>query len=203
MVIFPCFLQVYLLKQHSSIHEFSALKFSLVLSVTYSLVPAVITEAIQGAARLENRILTGAAAAVFAAVCCVSVYTAHTDRAEAFFPKPDEEAVAVSNFIKSSTGYEDIVFSDRYSIEDGDIDPPKIALSKKRVYYTETIAEVYDKIKDIDGEYTIDILDFGGGSGNEEINKMKSAAYETVVEGDMALYKIRKEDFSGLAETRN
>ena len=38
----------------------------------------------------------------------------------------------------------------------------------------------------------------GGGSGNEEIYSMKSAAYETIVDGDMSLYKIRKEDFLGL-----
>lgn len=198
MIIFPCFMQVYLLRHHSSVHDFSALKFSLVLSAAYSLIPAVITEAIRSAARLKRQVLTCIAAAAFTAVCCVSVYAAHNAKAEYFFPEPNAEDAAVSEFVNRYTDYDDVVFSDRYSIEDSDTDPPKIALSMKRVYYTETIAEAYNKVKDIGGEYTIDILDFGGGSGNEEIYSMKSAAYETIVDGDMSLYKIRKEDFLGL-----
>lgn len=127
-VIFPCFLQVYLLRNHSAIHDFSALKFSIVLSVvTFSLLPAAIVEAIKIAIPKFNRqFLMICTATVFTTVCLVTTRNFFAEKGDSFFPsKLNPEVESMGTFVSENTGYEDLVFSDRYAVVGATEDPPR------------------------------------------------------------------------------
>lgn len=201
MVIVPCFMQVYLLKNHSAIHDFSTLKFSLVLSVVpYVLIPAALIEFVKlfvndGKNSEGYNIALNAAAVIFAAVSCFAVYTVHTQNAESFFPETSaDEIVAAGNFLKANTDYNDVVFSDDYEIDDANNCPQKIAHSKKRVYKTDDAGLIYNKVKDISDDYIINIF-CCDGEENGGLKQLTDKAYDVIQQDNMYLYKISKDDF--------
>ena len=200
-VIFPCFLQVYLLRNHSAIHDFSALKFSIVLSVvTFSLLPAAIVEAIKIAIPKFNRqFLMICTATVFTTVCLVTTRNFFAEKGDSFFPsKLNPEVESMGTFVSENTGYEDLVFSDRYAVVGATEDPPRIAITKKQIHYSGTLAGMFEVAEKVDGNYIVNVFDFNEPSGNEDILKLENLAYEIIADGNYKLYKIKKEDFWAL-----
>lgn len=196
IVIIPCFMQVYLLKNHSAIHDFSSLKFSVVMSlVSYALIPALVAEVINAAAakKINSKIVTGAVMTAAVVICCVNVYSAHTEKAESFFPEATEECQTVGAFLRENTDYNDVVFSDNYQIQDSNNYPAKLAFSKKRVYKVSNADQIYSKVKNIDDDYTINIFRYGDEDLSDDIQKLVETASETIREGNMVLYKIESE----------
>ena len=93
ILIVPCFMQIYLLKNHSAIHDFSALKFSLVMSVIpYVLIPAAVIEIVKllKGLKFEKPIygyVRNVFAVSFAVICCFTVYSEPTYKPNSLAPK--------------------------------------------------------------------------------------------------------------------
>lgn len=203
MIILPCFMQVYLLKNHSAIHDFSTLKFSVVMSVVpYVVIPAAVIEFVRllKGGKLPYTLVHGVAAVVFAASVCVFTGVTHAKNAESYFPEISNEVVTVGNFIRENTGYNDVIFSDNYEIFDANDYPAKLAFAKKRIYKTEKISDIYTKVNDIEEDYTVNVFSFGSGQHSSDIQKLIDSA-DTVVNGEgMTLYKISKDKFKEIAK---
>ncbi|MCI5605474.1 MAG: hypothetical protein MR413_07495, partial [Clostridia bacterium] len=201
MVMLPCFMQVYLLKNHSAIHDFSTLKFSLVLSVVpFVLIPAAVIEFVkqlrnEGKNTTRYSVALNIVMVVIAVASCAGVYSTHTKNAESFFPKVSKEVVTVGNFLQANTGYNDVVFSDNYQIEDTNGYPARVALAKKRVYKIDSISQIYDKVKNINEDYTINIFSYGGENHSEKLKKLIDIADDVIREDNIVLYKIDKDEF--------
>lgn len=198
LVIVPCFMQVYLLKNHSAIHDFSCLKFSLVFSVVpFVLLPAMAVELLRPAFVEKCRdYVFGTVMVIFAVICCVNTNTTHNANAKGYFPEAYPEYQTVGGFLQENTDYNDVVFSFDYIIYDANDYPQGIALSKKRVYRIDSIRQIYDKVKDIEDDYTINIFSYGRESDKTDAKKLKSAAAQNVItQNNMTLYKIGKDDF--------
>lgn len=197
IIILPCFIQINLLKNHSAIHDFSTLKFSMVIGVvSYVLIPLLAAEFVcelRKKIRLNAQFVSGLAVGAFAFVCCSSVVSAHKNNAESFFPERTDEYEVMGEFFEENTGYNDVVFSTNYEIYDSNDYPQRLAYCKKRVYKIDSVNQIYNKIKDIDEDYTVNIFSYGADNSNAEIKELLSKAYD-VIEGDnMKLYKIDKE----------
>lgn len=201
IVIIPCFMQVYLLRNHSAIHDFSSLKFSLVYAVVpFVLIPAMAAEALKKVLADDYRkYVYGAAVICLAAVCCVTTYKTHKANAKDYFPPAVSEYQTVGAFLRENTDFSDVVFSYDYAIDDANNCPQKIAHSKKRVYQITDMAQIYDKVRNIEDDYTVNIFGFSGEPQGEGADELKAAAYDTVRDGNMTLYKIKREDFIALA----
>lgn len=70
----------------------------------------------------------------------------------------------------------------------------------KRVYKTESLNDMYDKVKNIDEEFTINILFVGDDAAtSRDIEVLKAIAYDIRWAGDLSLYKINREEFYKIA----
>lgn len=202
VIILPCFMQVYLLKNHSAIHDFSTLKFSVVMSVVpYVIIPAAVIEfaRLLKGGKLPYTLIHGIAAVVFAASVCVFTGVTHAKNAQSYFPEPSEEVVKVGKFIRENTDYNDVVFSDNYEIFDANDYPARLALAKKRIYKTEKISDIYAKVKDIEKDYTVNIFSFGSVN-SQEIKKLADNADDVINGEGMTLYKISRDKFTEMSE---
>lgn len=199
VIILPCFMQIYLLKNHSAIHDFSTLKFSMVIGVvSYALIPALASECVcawkaRSRKKLDAQFIAGLLACCMTFICCSSVYSAHTKNAAGFFPESTDEYEKLGAFLTENTDYYDVVFSTNYEIFDSNDYPQRLAYSKKRIYKVDSISQIYNKIKNIDGDYTVNIFSYGADNSNAEIKKLIEEAYDVETEGNMTLYKINKD----------
>lgn len=200
MIIIPCFMQVYLLKNHSAVHDFSSLKFSLVMSVVpYVLIPLLIILVIRAftqkfGKKFNIQKVTGVAMMFLVVLAVTDVYTNHKEKAAGFFPEPFPEYQIVGNFLKSNTDYRDVVFSDNYTIDESNNCPQKIAHSKKRVYPADNIQTIYDKVKDIPDDYIINIFSYGGPESGA-LKSITDQLEDVACYNNMYLYRIAKDDF--------
>lgn len=197
IIILPCFMQIYLLKNHSAIHDFSSLKFSMVLGVvSYVLIPLLAAEcvcAFKAMSRINVQFVSGVAVCTFAVICFSAVYAAHTQKAESFFPESTDEYETMGAFFEENTDYNDVVFSTNYEIYDSNDYPQRLAYCKKRVYKINSVSQIYNKVKNIEKDYTVNIFSYGADNFNEEIKELTSRAYEVIDGENMKLYKIDKE----------
>ena len=204
LVIVPCFIQVYLLKNHSAIHDFSSLKFSIVLSIVpYVLLPIVATCFLEDAIKKNNPkskcVIMETVLMLLVIINCVNVTSYHKEKAKEFFPAPEPRYERVGNFIKNNTDFYDIVFSNNYVIDESNNCPQSIAFSKKRVYNMFNKEEIYEKVKNLSGDYVINIFSNGRGADGE-LAEIAKKATEVKEENGMYLYKIQKADFLALVE---
>lgn len=196
IIILPCFIQINLLKNHSAIHDFSSLKFSMVIGVvSYVLIPLLAAEcvcALKKKVRINNQFASGLAVCAFAFICCSSVYSAHVKNAESFFPERTNEYEVMGEFFGENVGYNDVVFSTNYEIYDSNDYPQRLAYCKKRVYKIDSVNQIYNKIKDIDADYTVNIFSYGADNASSEIQELMGKAYDVIEGENMKLYKIDK-----------
>jgi hypothetical protein len=201
IIIIPCFMQVYLLKNHSAIHDFSSLKFSIVMSVVpYVLIPLAIGICVEQFISLKKKCefktyITEILVVVFVLIACVSTYSTHSKNAKSYFPEATPEVVTVGNFLKANTDYNDVVFSDNYENYDTNDYPAKVALAKKRVYKIDSVNQIYNKVKDITEDYTINIFSYGTENHSSELQNLIDKAGDVIREDDLVIYKIDKDAF--------
>ncbi len=135
----PCFLQVYALRNHSAIHDFSALKFSLVIAaVPFVLLPVtLLTGLASGWSTCTYRRMGVAAVLLTAALAYI--LPVHMGF-RALFPEPAPIIELLGTAVRQSVTPSDIVFSPDFEIP---TDPPHLlALAGKRVYYAPSIAAI-------------------------------------------------------------
>ncbi len=135
----PCFVQVYALRNHSAIHDFSALKFSLVIAaVPFVLLPVTLLSVLapRWSACVRRQVGVSAVLLMAALAYILPVHLGF----RALFPEPSPIIEPLGNAVRQSVTPSDIVFSPDFEIP---TDPPHLlALAGKRVYYAPSIAAI-------------------------------------------------------------
>jgi hypothetical protein len=201
MFLLPCFLQVYVLKQHSLIHLFSALKFSLPLAVVplvlapvlillilEDLAPAILPNA---ASHRDWMRRTGlpATAGLCLFLTVAYVYGEHS-RFSDLFPRPNLAFEVVGGFIDRNTGWRDVIFSPHAEVPER---PPEwLSYTMKRIYRIRSVDDLYRRIRPIKGDYVVNIFVIDEYSGRipQDIRSLISGAESVRAEGSLKLYKI-------------
>ncbi len=135
----PCFLHVYALRNHSAIHDFSALKFSLVIAaVPFVLLPVTLLTALVPRWSTCTRRRMGVSAVLLTAALAY-VLPVHLGF-RALFPEPAPIIELLGNAVRQVVTPSDIVFSPDFEIP---TDPPHLlAVAGKRVYYAPSLAAI-------------------------------------------------------------
>ncbi|OYT72905.1 MAG: hypothetical protein CFK52_03650 [Chloracidobacterium sp. CP2_5A] len=135
----PCFLQVYALRNHSAIHDFSALKFALPIATTpFALLPATALASV-APSWPGHRVWRAAVPAALLVAALVYVAPLHAGF-RALFPEPSPVIEPLGRFVRDAVTEADIVFSPDFEIP---TDPPHLlAISGKRVYYAPSVAAI-------------------------------------------------------------
>jgi hypothetical protein len=146
----PCLMHIYLLQNHSWIHDFSVLKFAVFLSIgPFLLVPAlcfyVCRERMKvGMPAFVNLNLLKAAGLsllVLLFICMVSFIEQANARAIHFFAfKQPREYLLIGSLLEAEATYQDIVFSPHIEIPNAP--PIMLSYSMKRVYYRPDIHDL-------------------------------------------------------------
>lgn len=194
LITIPCFLQVYALRNHSAIHDFSALKFSLVIAtVPFVLLPLTVLTSLvpQWAARPAWRV--GIPAGLFALALAYVIPTHIGFRT--LFPEPSPVIEPLGTFVRQAVTEADIVFSPDFEIP---TDPPHLlALSGKRVYYAPSLAAIAaDVARYPTGSYNVVLLFLRplDAGWQRDLAGMQGVAASGAI-----LYRFDAETFAGLA----
>ncbi len=195
MVLLPCLLQVYLLKNHSAIHNFSILKFSLYQSIVPFVLIPTISCLVMYDGKLSQRYFSNifSLTLILSSIYTLTVVPSFKD----LFPS-HTAGYSRELFIRDNTSYDDIVFSSNYEIPASP--PEKISFSDKRVYKVNTINKIVEMVDDLKGDYTINVFidsrwTLEENENYQNILPLIDFADNIVNEGDYSLYKISKERF--------
>ena len=214
LYLIPCFIQVYTFRDHSMIHDFSTLKFSLSLAVIpFVLLPLTLMELCKldlcndFVITFENvffslkskKMPLQISLIVLLLLVSSSFYTYRLFRNyRQLFPITYD--YSKEYFINQHTDHNDIVFSQDWSIP---VNPPQnIVLSDKRVYQVSTISEIQQYVKDIKENYTINICATESSLSllSPDFQLLTNNSYDVIKEGKYYIYKISKDEFIKLTQ---
>ena len=172
ITLLPCLLQVYVFRQHSLQHSFSALKFSVPLSlISFIALPVLLDRVLQGRLFAFARIpLPGAArgagkasgvslAALLVVLLGAFYVTTNHKRYRVYFPDAVSEPADIAYFVRDNTEYRDIVFCHSFEIPTMNVE--LLSYSNKRVYPAQTLADIHHKTRRLDElnrDYMINLL---------------------------------------------
>lgn len=205
ILIIPCLIQIYLFRNHSFIHSFSALKLSLALSLLpLAIIPGIILSLLANKNINSNNrinpvnqnnktkiIVTKILIIIFLSF---SIFYVVKDYKIAN-PSPEKSFKTYGEFISANSSYEDVFFSNNYEVPDNP--PEKLSFSMKRVYKILSVLDIYPKIKNIKGEPNIVLFvpnvkeDYLSYDLKVAIEK----SYSQIINNNMGIFKIKKSDF--------
>lgn len=200
-LIVPCFLQIYFLRNHSVIHDFSALKFSIPLAVIpFVLAPILLLSVfnvqttntyISGITLIYNKTKINIKIYLVSFALPLVLFTTLMNDSNYytnFFPKPNPEYKRMGDFISRNTTYSDVVFSTVYTVP---INPPQqLSYTKKRVYKIKTIDDIYEKVKDINEDFVIDIFMPIQDGLNDIPKGLESVVFQSSSTDNYSIFKI-------------
>lgn len=162
LTIAPCLLQVCVLREHSTIFDFSALKWAFPMSlIPFGIFPVVF---IDKASSLRHHLLIKK---IFVIICTllvgIGVFYRTSVRYRSFFRVGNDYAQRIGELVRRNACYNDICLSFNFEIRD--FPPQCLAYSAKRVYFVKDIAEAKDVVsrftkKGARGKIFIDALDW-------------------------------------------
>lgn len=146
----PIFFQIYFFRNHSYIHDFSALKISLFMAtVPFVINPAILLISIFTIPSIKNsykQIISHSAAIFILAVAILYVFNVHP-RFKKFYPMPNPTVQIIGESVRGCTKFEDVVFSSEIEIPK---DPPHmLSYSMKRVYAANSLEDVKFKLDNL------------------------------------------------------
>ena len=172
ITLLPCLLQVYVFRQHSLQHSFSALKFSVPLSlISFIALPVLLDRVLRGRLFAFARIpLPGAArgagkpsgvslAAVLVVLLGTFYITTNDRKYDDHFPDAVSEPADIAYFVRDNTEYRDIVFCHSFEIPAMNVE--LLSYSNKRVYPAQTLEDIHRKTRRLDAlnrDYMINLL---------------------------------------------
>jgi hypothetical protein len=204
MFILPCFMQVYFLRNHSYVHDFSTLKFSVVLAtVPFVLIPVLVSMFFKPNQTMHATVMmllkkktVPAPLIIIGILLTVGLYLNHVHpKYKKLFPSPNKNYEVLGNFIAENTSYRDIVFSPNFEIL---INPPQLlSYTMKRIYKVSSVTEIMDKVSIINDDFNVVIFlhSLEGIQNFPEIEKIISIAEQTYHQESFYLFKINREKF--------
>jgi hypothetical protein len=198
MLLIPCILQVLVFRNHSVIHDFSVLKFSIPLAtIPFVLLPIMIFLFFEKSIDKKlkninvlnkfNGINRGLLALFLIVFVAASFYIVneHSDY-KIMFTAPNGTYEVIGTSLEENTGYNDVVFSPDFEISENP--PQQLAYSMKRVYQVNSTEDIKDKIKGINGNYDIVVM-FLNPPSDYWIKVLSNATM--VKDGDIYYYRVK------------
>jgi hypothetical protein len=199
LLTIPCLFQIYLFKYHSFIHNYSALKFSLALSLLpLAILPGVILVLMNNSninfLKKNKKIVKIFSTIMIIILLSFSVFYIIQNYKILNSP-PQKEYKEYGEFISENSLYEDVFFSTSYEIPD--YPSLKMSYSSKRVYLINSIEDIYFKLKDIDNKPNIALFipDLEEESLDTNLKMLMPLSYSYVTKNNMAIYKVEYDDF--------
>ena len=163
LLFVPCLLHTLFFLNHAWNHVFSALKFSLALSLSFVVLPILILQLRGKSARFVVAQLAGkfdiyAVTALSLAGTVLYVYLQIFDRHPVthFFRKPDFSYVVLGDYVRENTEYSDVLFSNSVPMP---IQPPQaMSMSGKVVYSVNNLDYVHLLVRDIERDFRVRFL---------------------------------------------
>jgi len=158
-----------ILRNHSAIHDFSALKFAVpVAVVVFCLLPFIVWLAVMAIAerssyctgRVWVRRVGVAWATVWLAMAFLYAWPLRY-KMHQYFPLPDKRMAVVGRFIDTHTDYRDVVFSTNYKITDNP--PQALSYSMKLVHNVDSLAQLLNQMDRIRGDFRIVFFELNDG----------------------------------------
>jgi hypothetical protein len=205
MLLIPCIIQVLVFRNHSVIHDFSTLKFSIPLvTVPFVLLPIMIflffekplKNALNKLKPLEkfnksNLSLLILFLLVFAAA---SFYTINEfPHYKEMFPTSNNTFELVGTSLQENTGYNDIVFSPDFQILE--VPPQQLSYSMKRVYQIDSMNDIKEEVKNVKGNYNVVIM-FLKPPSNYWVQTLQNI--KPIEDHGIYYYKLNSTTFSNL-----
>ncbi|MDW8217194.1 MAG: hypothetical protein RML57_06290 [Acidobacteriota bacterium] len=191
----PCFLQVYALRNHSAIHDFSALKFVLPMATTpFVLLPTAVLTDVAPAWSVHR---AGRWSVVAALLVAASAYVAPAHaKFQTLFPEPSPVIEPLGRFVRAAVTESDIVFSPDFEIP---THPPHLlAISGKRVYYAPSLAAIAADVARYAGrDYNVVLLFLRPLDADWE---RELAGTRGVMASGVLLYRFDAKSFAALAQ---
>lgn len=209
ILLIPCFLQVCFFANHSAIHNYSALKFSIPLvTVPFILIPILIFSFLKiDLSRLylklealkipsDNRKKNIKLPVII--LCLILLAGVYLKKEyldfKNFFPEPDKSFEVIGEFISANTQYKDVVFSPNFAIPS--LPPQQLSYSMKRVYMVNSIFDIYSMVKNINENFEVNIFSINKNIDNKYgIKELTSVAYDIRQANNFYLYKIKSQEF--------
>ncbi len=166
MLLIPCFLQVYVFKNHSWVHDFSALKFVVPFSIiSFTLLPILLNDIIRiGWERFRqgyflfsspfNARVTKIWLALWTIGGVFYLLVVHPQY-EHMFPDPRYDFKVIGEFINQHTGRDDLVFSPHHRIR---YYPSQQVAFSQKVVYRAGVEEMYEKVKNIKEHFVVNLF---------------------------------------------
>lgn len=187
LLLIPNLLEIYILKNHSAIHNFTALKLVIPISLSIPLILIFIKNwfdyditniSINGLfLSISDKKYPIKVPILFILLLSFGIFLIKNPQKFNHFQKPNYLFNDISEFIRNNTNENEIVFSPNFQIPV--IPPQRLSLSLKRVYLIENIDQIQEKIKNINSkDRIIDIFVLGKNYPDKNIEKLISSAYE-------------------------
>ena len=157
IVVTPCILQMYVFLDHSAVHNFSALKLSLPITIVpfvcFPVFLAVLARDLWPRLTLPRTLPFVTLAALVLAVSYAALEHGNYTR---FFAGRDAEWYRFAAVTGRHSNASDVVFSPDMEIP---YHPPQpVALSMKRVYRISSVAQIQDRITSATGKYQVEVI---------------------------------------------
>lgn len=181
IIVVPCVLQIATFLNHSSVHNFSVLKLSVIVSVVpFVLIPLLVGLAIRHYTRINDlsRIMLMLIAPV---ILVMGVYLALTHGGYVdYFGDRNQEWYQEADTVNLHARADDVVFSDKMDLPDK---PPQLlSLTMKRVYKVDGVEQILQKVDGIQGDFRVMIIlatNQPGSVWSDVVKKADSVAPET------------------------
>jgi hypothetical protein len=190
ILLIPCFMYTYILRQDSVMHPDPAIKFIVPLATIPFVILPVLIFLLLGINLKWMPIIIP---------CLVLLAFAHLRKEHAAYISklnmPNKSDEIIGTFISSNTSYKDVCFSPDFCIRD--MSDSCISYSMKRVYLVGSFNEIYEKVGNLKEDYEVTIISTKKDKLNKcyGISELIAAAYKSTQSDNMIIYKIKKEDF--------
>lgn len=164
IVYLPCLTQFFLLKSHSIVHEFSVLKFSFPIAISFVLMPLLIGLTFLDFRKIKLEFINGRKLLILIFIVSLllmsySTFQNNHDRLKFFDLGPSYSQAGYNSLgdsIKDKTVYADVLFSPDFEIPENP--PQALYYSKKRVYKINSTEDIRRKLMNLNGNYNIVLI---------------------------------------------
>jgi len=213
ILLIPCILQVYMLRNHSWARGYTVLKFSIPLSVLpFVLLPLVVIFFVEGFLKKNELLFHSRAwnagnkgkrynliipALLFFGISILYAGTAHENYRKYFVKNSALEAnnfhAQPYIFVRENTLYEDIVFSP--IIEVSSRNKASLYYASKQIYKIMSLYDIYESVRSIKQEYRINILLRNDDDPPCYIKRLMNAADTVIERAPWKIARLKKSTF--------
>lgn len=183
IIVVPCVVHPLVFRGHVVFHDYSVLKFAVVLSaVTFVLLPLMAILFLRSGhgekastlnrAYMNRKRMINVTVVIVLLLFAIGLSVSQLVDFRRMFPKAQD--FNIEKFVGANTDYNDIVFSPYYQIP---MEPAQqLSFSMKRVYLFSSIDDIMNKVREVKGDYVVNVLLLQSKAVNNqnELEKMET-----------------------------